>query len=144
MNSKIEKGKLLLERGGATKEELESVLREIVEDYSTRPRVVIFLDDYNNSRSEIVSQVASMIDDCYSGYGPDFYTECMEERTKFERLQEDLLNYQQELSELEIEEERYKVCSHRYDVVTEEISDLKARIEETKSQIEDLGGYVED
>ena len=43
MDCNIEKAQELLKSGKATKEELEKVLTDIVDNYSTRPRIVIYL-----------------------------------------------------------------------------------------------------
>lgn len=92
MDCNIERAQSLLTSGKATKEELEKVLKDIVDNYSTRPRIVIYLDDYNMSREDIINAVVPVCD-CKYGYDPDFYTCCMEERNRFESLVEDLENY---------------------------------------------------
>ena len=92
MDCNIEKAQELLKSGKATKEELEKVLTDIVDNYSTRPRIVIYLDDYNHTREEIIQEVAKRCD-CTSGYEPDFYTCCMDERNRFEELTDDLSDY---------------------------------------------------
>ncbi|MCQ2739785.1 MAG: hypothetical protein MJ237_06115 [bacterium] len=123
MDCNIEKAKQLLENGNATKEQMESVLKSIVENYSTRPRIVIYLDDYNSTREEIINAVIPNCD-CNFGYEPDFYTCCMEERNKVEQLIEELQERVAELADFDEDEiDDMEWCKERIQQIKTELDE---------------------
>lgn len=116
MDRYVSNAKALIKRGNATKEELEIALKNIVDNYSTRPRIVIYLDDYEHSREDIIKAVAE-VSHCSCGYDPDFYTTCMEDRKLFEELEEELHDCQTEYYETEDELDKDYIIDKMREIV---------------------------
>lgn len=78
MDGNILQAKVIIGKEDATVEECKEVLRTLVAGYSERPRVVIYLDDYDHLPADIIREVADKVEDYQSGLEPDWYWACQE------------------------------------------------------------------